>query len=421
VPGTLVSHPVPSDPTTASERPLSILHVLAPAPAGGLERVVQALARGQARRGHRVTVAPILTPPRAAGAAVAALTRAGEQEFLSAFDGTTVTVSPVAVGGRAYWQERARVAAIAGQCGALVAHTHGYRPDVVDAGALRALGVPVATTVHGFTGGGWRNRLYELAQRRAFRRLDAVVAVSDAMAAGLLASGLPATRLHVIPNAYAAPSPPLSRDAARAELGVPRDAFVIGWVGRLSREKGLDVLFDALMMLHDRPVVSVVIGEGRERSRLEAQASALPTAVTVRWSGLVCAAHRLYRAFDVFVLSSRTEGTPIALFEAMDAGVPIVATAVGGVPAVVTPSEAILVPSDHPTALAEALRAVSGDPSGARLRAAAASQRLVAAYGVDSWLARYDAVYDGIIGLGSGAHRPPVAPRRVTDVTEAAP
>jgi len=272
---------------------------------------------------------------------------------------------------------------------------------VIDAGALRSCGIPVVTTVHGFTGGGWRNRLYERLQRRAFRRLDAVVAVSEPMARELVASGVPAARVHVIPNAYARTTAPLARDAARSALGLPADACVVGWVGRLSREKGLDVLLEAVAQIRDQPIVLAVIGAGRERPRLEAQAEALGLTPVIRWLGLVSEAATLYRAFDVFALSSRTEGTPISLFEAMDAGVPVVAAAVGGVPAVVSSAEALLVPSEQPGALADALRAALRNPSAARERAVAARQRLLEVYAVDPWLARYDAVYAALLQPGA--------------------
>ena len=373
---------------------LRILHVLAPAPAGGLERVVETLARGQAARGHAVTVAAIVTT-----GGNEALT----DSFLSEFAGSAVNPVQVAVSGRGYLAERARIAAIASEWRTQVAHTHGYRPDVVDAGALRARGVPVVTTVHGFTGGGWRNRLYERLQRRAFRHFDAVVAVSDPMARGLVETGVSTARLHVIPNAYEAAGPLLDRGAARAALGLDPGAYVIGWVGRLSREKGLDVLLAALAGARDRSVLVAVMGEGRERGRLEAQAQALGLAPSVRWLGLVPRSASLYAAFDVFVLSSRTEGTPIALFEAMAAQVPIVASAVGGVPAVVTSAEAALVPADQPAALADGLRAVWRDAEGARQRARAAHHRLRAVYGVDPWLARYDEVYAALAPGGTPA------------------
>lgn len=104
-------------------------------------------------------------------------------------------------------------------------------------------------------------------------------------------------------------------------------------------------------------------------------------------------AERLFRAFDALVLSSRTEGTPIVLFEAMAAGVPIVATRVGGVPDMLSPREAELVPSGDPAALAAAIRGIHRDPGAAAAKARVARERLCREFQAEPWIERYEAVY----------------------------
>ena len=344
---------------------------------------MQLLGCGLREMGHEVHVAGVMGGPdeETSRTFFAPLVRAGVQTHLLTVD--------------SYLAERAAVARLCRQVRPDVVHTHGYRPDVLDAGVARRLGRPVVTTVHGFTGGGWKNRVYEWLQRRAFRRFAAVVAVSRPLAARLRRAGVPAARIHEVPNAFRE-VPQLDRHEARRLLGLPAEGFVVGWVGRLSREKGADVLLDALGFLADVPLEVSIVGAGAERRALGARALGLGLNGRLHWHGAVSDAGRLFSAFDVFVLSSRTEGTPIVLFEAMAAGVPVVATAVGGVPHVVSPAEAALVPSDQPRALAREIRAVRGTPEAARARARGARARLETAFGVGPWLERYAAIYRSV-------------------------
>jgi glycosyltransferase involved in cell wall biosynthesis len=255
------------------------------------------------------------------------------------------------------------------------------------------LGIPRVSTVHGFTGGGARVRLYEWLQVQALRRFEAVVAVSRPLEAQLARRGVGREQLHLLRNAWYRGAPGLERSQARAALNLPEKAFVLGWVGRLSAEKGGDLLIEALARSPGVPLLACVIGDGPDRAALERRAEELGMAERVRWSGIRSEAGRLFAAFDAFVLSSRTEGTPIVLLEAMQAGVPIVATSVGGVPDVVGPGEAWLVPPDDPGAIAEAIRKVHADATGASRRAEAARRRLEADFAPGPWLDAYERLY----------------------------
>jgi len=238
--------------------------------------------------------------------------------------------------------------------------------------------------------------LYQRLQRRALRRFDAVVAVSRPLAGDLARAGVRADRLHVVRNAWPegeGGEAPLPRDRARRLLGVPAERFHVGWVGRLTAEKGADVLIAALDSLRDLPLVVSVLGDGRLRPQLEALAARRGLGERVRWFGNLPAARQLFAAFDVFVLSSRAEGTPIVLFEAMATGAPIVATAVGGVPDVVSSKEALLVPPEDPTSLAEAIRRVYADSTATATRARGARRRLESEFALAPWLASYEHIY----------------------------
>jgi len=183
-----------------------VLHLLAPAPAGGLERVVGTLTRGLRRWGHEVHIGAIVEEVD------------GRLEMLAPLAEHGIRIHTLLVPPRGYRHERTQVAELCRTVQPDLIHTHGYRPDVLDIGVARRLGIPVVSTVHGFTGGGWRVRAYERLQRLALRRCDAVVAVSHPLAEALIHSGVARARVHTIPNAWDG-AIPLERRAARGEIG----------------------------------------------------------------------------------------------------------------------------------------------------------------------------------------------------------
>jgi len=363
---------------------LSVLHVLVPPAAGGSGTVVTALTLGARGSPVQARVAAVIAP--------------GQQDhpFLAPLKDGGVEVFTIEAPERGYVRERAEVARLCRRLRPDVVHTHGYRADVVDAPIARRHGIPVISTAHGFTGGDRKNRFYQWLQRRAFRRFDAVVAVSRTLMDDLVESGVPRERLWYVQNAWYAPDPPLDGDAACRALGLTPDGFRVGWVGRLSPEKGPDVLVEAVRRLGDVAVTVSFVGAGPLLPALERRAAALQVADRIRWHGLVRGAGRFLRAFGAFALTSRTEGTPIALLEAMAAEVPIIAAAVGGVPDVVSRDEALLVPPDDPDAVAAALREIMRDPASARKRAHAARERLERQFDPEPWLGRYEAVYRAV-------------------------
>lgn len=383
----------------SATEPLSILHVAAPGAVGGLESVVQSLAIGQSRDGHRVLVALVVEP---------------DQELnglLTAFEAAPhVDVRVLRVPPRAYGQERRLIRDLCVSFRPDVVHTHGCRSDVVDAGIARSLGVATVTTVHGSSRLGGITRLYELLEFALFRRFDAVVAVSRPLVRSLRRFGVPDKRIHVIPNGWNGRVPGTDREAARRALGLPSNQFVIGWVGRLIPVKGADVFIEALGKLTDLPWSASILGDGAERHNLERMSARLRLGRRVTFHGQVDDAPGLFPAFDVLVLSSRSEGTPMVLLEAIAAGVPVVATAVGGIPDVIGPSEGLLVAPGQPHALAEAIRTIQADPAGAKQRAAAARLRLADEFGPQQWLARYEQVYRNVRRGAARMQHPAAAP-----------
>jgi len=237
--------------------------------------------------------------------------------------------------------------------------------------------------------------LHEWLQLFSLRRFEAVIAVSRPLEIGLGRFWVRRSRLYRIPNMWTGVVPTLERAAARRLLGLPGAARIIGWVGRLIHAKGPDIFLEAVARLTDSSVMAVVVGDGRERHALEARATALGVGSRVRFCGTVVEIARAFRAFDVFALTSRSEGTPLVLFEAMAAEVPIVATRVGGVPDVLSSEEGLLVESESPAGLARALSQSLEDPTAPR-RAESARRRLETEFALDTWLDRHERLYDAV-------------------------
>ncbi len=354
---------------------------------GGLERVVHGLAAGQKNRGHDAHVVSVV--PRGGA----------DTPFHEPLRKSGVQLHVVEIHPRDYLAERRAVSELVQRIRPDVVHTQGSRADVVDGGVARRFGVPTVSTVHGFFHtGGLKARLSDRVHALVLARFQAVVAVSRALGADLAARGVPSQRLVVIPNGWYADSPFLSRAEARRALGIPEGALVAGWVARITAQKALDAAIDALGYLRDLPVSLSVVGDGEDRARMEEHARVVGLADRIRWHGARPGAHEIMRAFDLCVLSSLWEGTPIALFEAMAAGVPIVTSTVGGVPDVVSASEAVLVPPSDPRALADGIRGVLEDRDAAARRSAAALRRIETHYGLEPWLDQYDALYERVIG-----------------------
>lgn len=376
--------------TPTPPRPLSIVHLCAPAEVGGLERVVQGLAQEGVRQGHRVHVVVVQHPD------------ADLSVFLDEMDRSGVEIHRIRLKGRRYLAEIRAVAGLLVDVKPDVLHCHGYRCDILHGWHSRRRGVTTVSTLHGSSRMGGLSHLFEWFQLRALRRFDAVVAVSRPLEEELLGLGIQRDRLHLIPNAWTPPSKALARPLSREFLGLGGlRGSVIGWVGRLIPIKGCDVFLEALAFIEDLDWTAVIVGDGPERTRLERWVEKAGFADRVRFLGAIPNAARFFSAFDLQVLSSRSEGTPMVLLEAMGAGVPVVATAVGGVPDLLKHREdGWIVPPESSRALGDALRSALSDPEGRALRTRNAKAKSALEYSSERWMERHEQVY--LAAMASG-------------------
>lgn len=358
----------------------SIVHVLSSLGVGGQERVALDLAIGQRARGHRVGVLSLAPEPD--GAMAAEFTAAGiEVGRVAKRGGLDPTLVP-------------RLARELRRRGTEVVHTHNPLPLVYGAPAARLIGAASIHTKHGANPAPRRTKWLH---RTAARLTDAFVAVSDATAAQARAEhDVAPGKLHAIANgirlARYAPDPE-ARAAARVELGLG-DAWVIGTVGRMDAYKNQAALVRAMAPLLSSRVRLVIIGDGDDRAEVEAAVAALAEPRWVVLAGRRLDVPRLVHAFDVFALSSRSEGLPLVVPEAMAAGLPVVATAVGGLPRVIEHGETgLLVPAGDDAALSAALSQLTHDRERARAMGGRGRQAALARYGHDRMVDAYLALY----------------------------
>ncbi len=243
-------------------------------------------------------------------------------------------------------------------------HVGTGRENFDGARAARRAGVPAVVQTQHLP---WLlgSRKHRVPFFRAIEPVDHLITVSQAQRRTYERIGVPAERISTVANGIRPRTGGSGRAAARAALGLTDAQLVVLTVGRLTVMKGQRHLIAAVPdLLRDFPDLAVVVvGGGHLHGQLRAQADALGVGGAVRLSGHRADARVLLDAADVFVLPSRHEGMPLVLLEAMEAGLPVVATRVIGSEEVVADGESgLLVPTEDPVALAGALSRLLADP-----------------------------------------------------------
>ncbi len=289
----------------------------------------------------------------------------------------------------------------------VIVHTHTSKAGFIGRLAARIARVPaIIHQPHGHIFyayyGATRTALYIGLERLAARWSDRLVTLTDRGIDEHLAVGI-GRRSQFITVPSGVPTDELrarapERAAARQALGLPADAFVVAAVGRLVPVKGFDLLVQALPALRDAlpDALVLVAGDGPERERLAARAERLGVLDHVRLLGSHTDVVDVLAAADVLAAPSRNEGMGRALVESMALGVPVVASTVGGIPAVVDDDVGRLVASDDAGALAAALIELGTDR---RLRAklAAAARARADDFSTTVAEAKMLEMYDGLV------------------------
>ena len=363
-----------------------IAHVLSSFGMGGQERMALELARAQRSAGH--TVLAISLAPEPEGPHGAGFRACGARVYTVAkrrrgFDATL----PL------------RIAAVLRREGARVVHTHNPQPLIYGALAGRLSRAGVVHTKHGVNPDSFRRRAL---RRAAASLVDAYVAVSRPTAeVARRHRECAATKLCVIANGVDvgryAPSTE-ARSELRRAFGIPAEAWVVGTVGRLAPEKDHELLVRAAEPLLGDRFWLVIVGDGPQAGELRDLIERMPAGRFVRLTGSRDDVERLLSAFDVFALSSSTEGLPLVVPEAMAAALPIVSTAVGGLPDVLEEGRTghLVRPNDE-QGLRNALRSLSEDKDHARVMGEYAREVAGELYSAARMARDYMTLYESVL------------------------
>lgn len=380
---------------SAPGRVPAVLQVRASGGLFGADRVVLDLSAELPSIGYR----PVLVPITESGGAGMELRKAGEA--------IGIAVRPLPMASRIDWRALARLRHLAVVEGASILHGHDYKANLLIRLA-RVEGARRVATLHGRVGTDLKLRFYESAETRIVRGFDRVICVSETMRAAECARGLDPVVIHNGIDLTPFRSAPPPSTELRLSLGLPADAEVVGSIGRLSSEKGFDFLLSATARLAARRprLHAVLVGDGPEHASLAQLAADLGIAERVHFAGIRDDAPVLYRLFDVFCMTSRREGLPLALLEALASECASVVTPVGGIPEVVGGASgkaeevaaAITVAPGDITSLASVLSRLLDDaPLRARLGAAGRA-RVEARFSRAEMARRTARVYDDLLG-----------------------
>jgi glycosyltransferase involved in cell wall biosynthesis len=345
---------------------MRVLHVISSCGMYGAESVILNISRTLNENSHHSILGVFLNASNPNLELQETATREGVESHL------------ISCKSRIDWSAVLRIRDLVAQTGADVVHAHGYKADLYVYFALRASKIPLVSTCHTWYDTDAHDYLYGCVDRLILRGYVGVVAVSEGVREYLLRAGVRPRKIQMIRNGIDLRVFDRSTPILKEELGWTSYSLV-GLVGRLSEEKGVDVfLASAVDVLSQLPQTKfVVVGDGPDRGKLDALVDKLGLRSSVHMLGRRDDMPAVYASLDLLVSSSRREGLPMAILEGMASRLPVVATAVGGVPTIILDGKTgVLVPSGEPIPIAAAivdlLRSVAD-----RERLGAAARRLV--------------------------------------------
>ena len=282
-----------------------------------------------------------------------------------------------------------------------IVHTHEYKSNIYAKLSALVTKKPLVSTCHNWINSNLKMHFYNSLDKRVLKHVDAVISVSQPVQKQLFTAGISRKKITLIENGINIEKFNTSVDELKLkrELCIDPDQTVVGTVGRLSNEKGHRFLIEAAKQIHavNKNCVFLLIGDGVSKSQLEESARKLNLGDKVIFAGTRTDIPQLLSIMDIFVLPSLLEGQPMALFEAMAAKKPIVATKVGDVPIILREGMCgMLVPPSDADAIAEAILTLIENTDKAGLMASLAYAEVSEKYSSKQMAIKYLDVYKSL-------------------------
>jgi len=367
--------------------PINILHLITELNIGGAEKVVAQIAAHLSKDRYNTLVSCLYDP----GLVADEIVKNG--------------IQVVDLGTRSKWDVRAayQLFRLLRRENIQILHSHLFHANLLGRIAGKMAGVPIIISTRHSVAIGGKGR--ELINRWTTGWSDVTIAVSEQVRdAEMRWTGLGPGRLVTIYNGIDTERfrslDPKEADAFRHEFQIDQDAPLIGIIARFHREKGHSILIDASPGILDRfPKAKILlVGEGDTRAAIEEEVHTLGLSDSIMFAGIRQDIPRVLSALDLFVLPSLWEGMPIVILEAMAAGLPVVATRVGGIPEVVEDGvTGLLVPPRDPEALAEAIIALLQDRKRAEAMGRAGRKRVEKHFSAERMVHQTEALYEELI------------------------
>jgi glycosyltransferase involved in cell wall biosynthesis len=284
-------------------------------------------------------------------------------------------------------------------------HTHGYFADIIASPLCKYLRIPHISTCHGFISNNDKLKLYNALDRLVLRFCDKIITVSSEIMNDLVEkSGVNDSKIVVIQNAVQCCRNEnvfiSNRAEKRRSFLIGDDEFVIGYVGRLSEEKGVRFLIEAGYALKKKSESFriLIIGNGPIKGELEKLTILRGLEKEIDFVGFQNTIENWLPALDLFVLPSLTEGTPLALLEAMSMGIPVIASSVGGVPMVIENEvDGFLVKPTDVEDLTKKILHLKNDSELRNNVAKKGANKITEQYNVNKWCLKIEEQYNLII------------------------